>query len=78
MSFINKLKKIENDLEDIKNQGEVVQKKLIFLEIIQSFEQRNAKLLKLIDYRNKITVKNIDVSIDRENYYKLKLILQKS
>ena len=65
MSFINKLKKLKMIWKILKIRERLF-KKLIFRDNIVSFEQRNAKLLKLIDYRNKITVKNIDVSIDRK------------
>jgi len=77
MSFINKLKKIENDLEDIKNQGEVAQKTNFFRDSIVSFEQRNAKLQKLIDYKNKIKIKNIHLSIDKEKLLQIKTNLEK-
>lgn len=77
MSFINKLKKIENDLEDIKNKGEIAQKTNFFRDNIVTFEQRNAKLLKLIDYKNKITSKNIDVSVDKEKFLQIKTNLEK-
>ena len=77
MSFINKLKKIENDLEDIKNQGEVTQKTNFFRDSIVSFEQRNAKLKKLINYKNNIKIKNIDVAIDKEKLAQIKTNLEK-
>ena len=77
MSFIIKLKKIENDLEDIKNQEEVSQKTNFFSDSIVSFEQRNAKLQKLIDYKNNIKIKNIDVAIDKEKVAQIKTNLEK-
>ncbi len=77
MSFINKLKKIENDLIDIQNQGEVVEKTKFFNDNIISFEQRNAKLQKLIDYKNKFKIKNIEVSIDKEKLLEIKTNLEK-
>ena len=66
MSFANKLKKIENDLIDIQNQGEIADKTKFFKDNIANFDKRNASLQKLIDHKNAIKIKNISVSINKE------------
>ena len=62
MSFANKLKKIENDLIDIQNQGEIADKTKFFKDNIANFDKRNASLQKLIDHKNAIKIKNINAS----------------